>query len=65
LDKNVDVSHLTKDETLEHPEPLGRVEDLKSSKTSQHVQRFVSAVVDPIVGIFVKHVQNRYQQVFT
>jgi len=58
LDKNVYIANLSKNETLEHPEPLRRVEDLEGSETSQHIQRFVSAVVDPIVWIFVKNVQN-------
>ena len=58
LNEFVYVFYFTIYEPLEHAEPLGVVKDLKSSDAPQHIHRLVVAIVDPVVGVLVKHVQD-------
>ncbi len=59
------VLHLTIDIFLKHPKTLSLMKYLKSCQSTQHIHRFVSGVVNPIIWILIKYVQNRNQQIFT
>lgn len=38
---------------------------LESSQSSQHIQRLILTVVDSVVRILVKHIQDGHHQIFS
>lgn len=60
----IDIFNFPKNKTFEHSESLGFMEYFEGCQSPEHIHCFVFAIVDTVIGIFIKNIQNRDHQIF-